>query len=59
MVSQAHFEETIRSLEQYMEYRGMALGLRERAKRFYMQKFPQVRITPFKNLLVQNISETR
>ena len=28
-MGQAHFEETIRSLEQYMEFRGMALGLRE------------------------------
>jgi hypothetical protein len=51
-MGQARYEEKIRELEQYMEYRGLSHSLRERAKRFYIRKFPTKRLYDEKQILM-------
>ena len=51
-VGQARYDEKIRELEQYMEYRGLSHALRERAKRFYIRKFPTKRLYDEKQILM-------
>ena len=46
-----HFNEVMRQLEQYMEFRGMGYELKERAKRFYIKKFPLKRLYDEKSIL--------
>jgi hypothetical protein len=41
---QAHFEEKIRELEHYMDYRAVEVGLRERTKYFFETMYPSQRL---------------